>query len=129
MNARILIVDDETDLLRAISDYLTCCGFKCECASEVAEALALLAHIPFDVVITDVYLSQVPQADGFAVASFIRERALTTRLIVMTAHDTPQVQKEAERLHADLFFLKPVPLPRLVDALVDLTAVVSLQRS
>jgi DNA-binding NtrC family response regulator len=121
MTARILIVDDETALLRAISDYLSCCGFECECASEVAEAIALLAHMPFDIVLTDVYLSHVPQADGFSVVSFIRERALPIRVIVMTAHDTPQLQSEAERLHADLFLLKPIALPRLVDALVAFT--------
>jgi len=122
MTTRILIVDDETALLRAISDYLTCCGFQCECASEVAEAIALLAHLPFDIVVTDVYLSAVPQADGFSVVSFVRERALPARIVVMTAHDTPEVQNEAERLSADVFLLKPVPLPRLVQILVTLTA-------
>jgi DNA-binding NtrC family response regulator len=118
MGARILIVDDELALLSAISDYLTSRGYECECASEVAEALALLAHMPFEVVVTDVYLSPVPQADGFAIVSFIRERALTSRVIVMTAHDTPQVLSEAERLSADLLLSKPVPLTRLADALV-----------
>jgi len=114
---RILIVDDEAPLLAAISDYLTTRGYDCECATEMAEAKALLANIPFDVVVTDVYLSPVPQADGFAVVSFIRERALPVRVIVMTAHDSPQVMGEARRLAADLFLRKPVPLSRLADAL------------
>lgn len=110
-------MDDELALLSAISDYLIGRGYECECASEVAEAVALLGHIPFAVVVTDVYLSPVPQADGFAVVSFIRERALASRVIIMTAHDTPQVLREAERLSADLFLRKPVPLERLADAL------------
>ena len=117
MRAKILIVDDEVALLSAICDYLTSRGYECESASEVAEAIALLAHIKFDVVVTDVYLSHVPQADGFAVVSFIRERALSSRVIVMTAHDTPQVIREAERLSADLFLRKPVRLIQLADAL------------
>jgi DNA-binding NtrC family response regulator len=121
MSTRILIVDDETALLLAISDYLTSHGFECECATEMAEAVALLANIPFDVVITDVYLSPVPQADGFAVLEFVRERGLRSRVVVMTAHDTPQVVREAERLSADLFLLKPVPLHRLVEMLGLLT--------
>jgi len=121
MRKRILIVDDETALLSAISDYLKELGYECECASEAAEAIALLAHIPFAVVITDVYLSPVPQADGFAVVSFIRERSLASRVIVMTAHDTPQVLQEAQRLSADLFLRKPVPLRQLADALRDFT--------
>jgi len=117
MPIRILIVDDETSLLLAISDYLTSHGFVCECASEAAEAVALLAHVPFDVVLTDVYLSPVPQADGFAVLTFVRERGLSSRVVVMTAHDTQQVMAEAERLAADLFLLKPVPLPKLAETL------------
>lgn len=123
MTARILIVDDELALLSAISDYLTGRGYRCECASEVAEAMALLAHIPFDVVVTDVYLSSIPQADGFAVISFIRERALASRVIVMTAHDTAQIISESERLSADLFLRKPVRLHLLADALETLTGV------
>jgi DNA-binding NtrC family response regulator len=117
MTAKILIVDDELPLLSAMSDYLTSRGYDCECASEVAEAMALLSHISFDVVITDVYLSHVPQADGFAVVTFIRERALASKVIVMTAHDTPQVVREAQRLAADLFLRKPIPLTRLAEAL------------
>ena len=121
MAPRILIVDDEIALLSAMSDYLTGRGYDCECASEVAEAMALLAHLQFDVVVTDIYLSSVPQADGFAVVSFIRERALSSRVIVLTAHDTPQIMQESERLAADLFLRKPVPLHRLAAALESFT--------
>jgi DNA-binding NtrC family response regulator len=121
MKARILIVDDELPLLSAISDYLTARGYECECASEAAEAMALLTYIAFDVVVTDVYLSRVPQADGFAVVSFIRDRALASRVIVMTGHDTPEVLLESRRLSADLFLRKPVPLTQLADALVAFT--------
>ncbi len=124
MTARILIVDDEIALLSAISEYLTGRGFECECASEVAEAIALLAHISFDVVITDVYLSSLPQADGFAVVSFIRDRALPSRVIVMTAHDTPQIIRESERLSADLFLSKPILLNTLAEALDAFTGAV-----
>ncbi|MGZ5433063.1 MAG: response regulator [Thermoanaerobaculia bacterium] len=79
--------------------------------------------MPFDVVVTDVYLSSIPQADGFAVVSFIRERALASRVIVMTAHDTAQIISESERLSADLFLRKPVRLHLLADALETLTGV------
>jgi len=125
MTAKILIVDDELPLLSAMSDFLSSRGYHCECASEVAEAMALLSHIFFDVVITDVYLSHVPQADGFAVVTFIRERALASKVIVMTAHDTPQVVREAERLTADLFLRKPIPLNHLADVLGAFTGATS----
>lgn len=121
MATRVLIVEDEVALLSAITDYLTVRGYECDSATEAAEAVALLAHVPFDAVVTDVYLSHVPQADGFDVVSFIRDRALATPVIVMTGHDEPHLATEAERLAADLFLIKPVPLPALADALGALT--------
>lgn len=122
MAKRILIVDDEIPLLCAISDFLTTRGYECDCATEVAEALALLSHVRFDAVITDIFVSALPQADGLTVISFIRQRALAMRVIVMTGHASTDLAVEAERLSADLFLLKPVPLPMLADALGTLTA-------
>lgn len=116
MNGRILLVDDEIVLLSAISDYLTARGYECDCATEVAEAMALLAHVPFDVVITDVYISKVPRADGLDVVSFVRDRALAVRIIVLTGHESELIEGEARRLSADLFLRKPVPLTQLADA-------------
>ena len=119
MTTRILIVDDERALLSAMSDYLGGRGYACECASEVADAIALVARVPFDVVITDIYLSAM-QTDGFELLSFIRDNAIPSRVIVMTAHDSPEVVREAERLSADLFIAKPVPMTQLDDALTGL---------
>lgn len=119
MTMRILIVDDERALLSAMSDYLGGRGYACECAGDVAEAIALLANARFDVVITDIYLSAM-QTDGFEVLSFIRDNAIQSRVIVMTAHDSPEVVREAERLSADLFIAKPVPMTQLDDALTGL---------
>jgi DNA-binding response OmpR family regulator len=116
MNGRILLVDDEVVLLSAMSDYLTTRGYECDCATEGAEAMALLAHVPFDVVITDVDLSKVPRPDGLDVVSFIRDRALTTRIIVLTGRESTLIEGEARRLSADLFLRKPVPLMQLADA-------------
>jgi len=119
MTMRILIVDDERALLSAMSDYLGGRGYACECASEVAEAIALLASAQFDVVITDIYFSTM-QTDGFVLLAFIRDNAIPSRVIVMTAHDSPEVVREAERLSADLFIAKPVPMTQLDDALTGL---------
>jgi len=119
MTTRILIVDDERALLSAMSDYLGGRGYACECASEVAEAIALLGRFPFDVVITDIYLSAM-QTDGFVLLSFIRDNGLRSRVVVMTAHDSPEMVREAERLTADLFIAKPVPMTQLDEALAGL---------
>lgn len=117
MALKILIIDDNAALVAAIRDYLNLRGFICECALESAEAQALLAHMHFDVVLTDIYLSPLREPDGLRVLSFIRERAIRVRLVVMTAHATPELEAEALRLGADAVLRKPMPLPVLAEAL------------
>jgi DNA-binding NtrC family response regulator len=124
MPLKILIIDDEPALLAALRDYLDQRGFICECALEAAEAQALLAHVRFDVVLTDIYLSPLREADGLRVLSFIRERALDVRLIVMTAHATPELESEVFRLGAHTVLRKPTSLAALDDALAMVLEVV-----
>jgi CheY-like chemotaxis protein len=123
MPLRILIIDDEPALLNALSDYLAQRGFICECAMEAAEAQALLAHMHFDVVVTDIFLSPLREADGLRVLAFIRERAIKVRLVVLTAHASPEIESEALRLGAHAVLRKPTPLAVLADALLMAEAV------
>jgi DNA-binding NtrC family response regulator len=117
MSSRILIIDDEPALMTALRDYLEQRGFICECVAEVAEAQALLANVQFDVVLTDIYISPLQEADGLRVLSFIRERALDVRPVVMTAHSTPELKAEALRLGAAVVLQKPTSLAVLAAAL------------
>ena len=114
MKRRVLIVDDETSLLFAARQYLTDIGFEVECAQEWEEAQALLAHVAFDVVITDIRLTRLQAAEGLHVIDFIRHRRLGVPVIVLTAHATANIENEARRLGADAIFYKPIPLPKLV---------------
>ena len=120
MPTRILLVDDEPVLLEMLDEYLRACGFDCECAQEVAEAQAMLGHMPFDIVVTDIYLSPLHEADGLRVLSFIRERGLPVRTVVMTAHATPELDAEARRLGADAVLHKPTSLAVLAHALTNI---------
>jgi len=115
MKRRVLIVDDETSLLFAARQYLTDRGFDVECAQEVEEAQALLANFRFDVVITDIRLTELQGAEGLYVLDFIRHRQLDVPVLVLTAHATAAVEHEARRLGAQAIFYKPVPLPKLAD--------------
>src|SRR5207247_1877656 len=98
MKRRVLIVDDETSLLFAARQYLTDIGFEVECAQEWEEAQALLANVPFDVVITDIRLTPLQAAEGLRLIDFIRHRRLGVPVIVLTAHATADIEHEARRL-------------------------------
>ncbi len=117
MRPSVLIVDDEPAILFAISEFLTARGYAVECASEVEEAQALVSNIDFDVVITDINLSPIAHSGGLLVISCIRERGLRARVVVLTAHASPETTAEAHRLGIDLFLRKPVVLSDLATAI------------
>jgi len=117
MTTRVLVVDDERSLLLAVSGYLTDRGYDVDCAIELEEAQALLANDVFDVVITDLRLSPLQQTGGLTIISFIRERSLRSRVIVLTAYATPEAEREAELLGVDLFLHKPAALSELARAI------------
>jgi DNA-binding NarL/FixJ family response regulator len=117
---RLLIVDDEPTVLFAISSYLGGTDWTVDCAVELEEAQALLANVVYDVVITDVRLSDVQQAEGLHVISFIRDRAIDVPLVVLTAFETEGIRREVERLGVSALLCKPQPLEtivRLIDKL------------
>jgi DNA-binding response OmpR family regulator len=107
---RVLLVDDEPSLLFAIRDFLTSEGFQVECATEREEAQALLLNITFDVAVTDLRLTPLNPVEGLQLASFIRERVLPTRVIVLTAVASPEAEAEAKRIGVDAYLRKPASL-------------------
>lgn len=54
---KVLIADDEEDLLAVLREYLGCCGFEVHTARQPEEARSLLASGPYAVVITDLRFS------------------------------------------------------------------------
>jgi len=111
---RILIIDDEAAIRSAVERYLTRAGFEVQCASELEEAEALVAHVAYDLVIVDLSLSQHHSGtEGLELVRFIRRHCLKTRVIVLTAHGSPAVEKEARRRGCDAFVHKPKPLGEL----------------
>lgn len=117
---RLLVVDDEPTVLFAISAYLEGTRWAVDCASELEEALALLANVEYDVVITDLRLSDVQRAEGLHVISFIHDRGIDVPLVVITAFETDEIRREVERLGVSALLCKPQRLEaivRLIDEL------------
>src|ERR1700682_1792170 len=115
---RLLVVDDEPTVLFAISAYLGGTRWIVDCASELEEAQALLANVEYDMVITDVRLSDVQRAEGLHVITFIRDRGIDVPLIVLTAYETEEIRREVERLGVSALLCKPQPL-ELIERLIE----------
>jgi two-component system response regulator RegA len=120
---RILLVDDETSILFAVSDYLSAFGFTVDCATDLDEATALLVRFSYAVVIADLRLRATDDEGGLDFLEQVRDRCPSARSVLLTAFGTPALELEAQRRGAAAVLLKPQPLSaiaRIVDGLLAL---------
>ncbi len=83
--ARVLVVDDDPDLLRLLTMRLTASGYRVSTAGSAAAAEAQLASARPDVVVSDVRL---PDRDGLSLFGDIRRHHPSLPVILLTAHGT-----------------------------------------
>lgn len=120
---RILIADDEEALLTVLGEYLGCCGYDVTMASRPSEARELLTSNEYAVVITDLRFWGVNGTQGLAIARTARERMPSGRIFLLTAHSTPEVEREAREIPVDGLLEKPIPLWELAQRVMGGTAV------
>ncbi|MDE2040467.1 MAG: response regulator [Elusimicrobia bacterium] len=110
---RILVADDEPDLLRIIKDSLASHGFLVRTAADGAEALAAIRGDPPDVAILDVAM---PRKNGFDVCTELRRDPLLEHLpvIFLSASGTRETRVKGLDLGADDFINKPVDIIELL---------------
>ena len=107
---RLLIVDDESQIVRALTPALAAAGFSVTTADTGEGALATLAGEPSEVVILDLGL---PDMDGKEVIQRIREWS-DAPIIVLSARDLESEKIAALDLGADDFVNKPVGVGELL---------------
>jgi len=111
----ILVVDDEQNILFALEDYFSAHGCTVDCARELEEAEALLSNIRYDLVLCDLRLSGLHSAEGLDLVTFIRERCPSTKVVVLTAYGSPEIQSEAYRRGVNAFLHKSTPFAKVAD--------------
>lgn len=104
--ARLLIIEDEAELLHALEQLFTHDGYEVTTAADGERALWLFGRERFDLVIVDVLL---PKIDGFAVCRAIR-RGSDVPIIVTTALGDEAHQLQGFSLLADDYVTKPYSL-------------------
>jgi len=107
---KILIVDDEPQILRLLRTSLPPHGYECIEAGTAAQALRLFAKEKPDAVILDLGL---PDQDGFAVLQSIRDGALTP-VVVLSARSDVEGKVKALELGADDYVTKPFDMSELL---------------
>ena len=106
---RILIVDDEEALLTVLKGSLKKLGAEYEVLTVTngPKALHLLKSYTFDVVVTDYHMAEM---NGLELLEAIREIQPETKVIMITAYSTNELEAEARRLKAYEYLTKPLEI-------------------
>ena len=111
---RILIVDDEVELVTALKERLTLRGFQAEGVTTGTEALEFLENNPCDVVLLDV---KMPGLGGLEVIEQIKTHWITLEVILLTGHGSARDVEDGMALGAFDYLMKPVKIDELVKVL------------
>jgi two-component system, NtrC family, response regulator AtoC len=119
---RLLLVDDDYDIIVALERYFARAGFAITAAANVAEGIARLEdaaaeRLSFDAVITDL---NMPDGNGLAVLRAVRRIFPSCPTIVLSGAATVAVSVEAMRLGALTLIEKPAP-PRELERQIRLS--------
>jgi CheY-like chemotaxis protein len=103
---RILILDDETDILEIYQEILTRLPSQPEivCTDSGSQAIALIESQPFNLMLLDL---RMPHMDGFQVLAIVRRKYPSLRVVVMTGSDDEQFRARAYAMGIDLYLEKP----------------------
>jgi DNA-binding response OmpR family regulator len=104
--ARVLVVDDEADLIRILQFGLQAIGYQVETASDGQEALKKARETKPDIILLDLML---PKLDGYKVCRLLKfdERYKNIPIIILSARTQEGDQLLAMEMGANRFITKP----------------------
>ncbi|ORM31910.1 response regulator transcription factor [Williamsia sp. 1135] len=108
---RVLVVDDEAGLLRAIAAGLEAEGFAVDTATNGTDGLWLAQENDYAVIVLDIML---PGMNGYQICAQLRSAQNWTPVIMLTAKDGDLDQVEALDTGADDYLTKPFSFPVLL---------------
>jgi DNA-binding response OmpR family regulator len=114
--ARILIIDDDTALLAALTDTLKLrlAGIVVETATSGAEGFERAERLAYNIILCDI---SMPDIDGLSLLPRLKQIAPDSAIMMMTAHGEESVQRTALRLGALELIRKPFDRASLVRTL------------
>jgi DNA-binding response OmpR family regulator len=115
--ARILLIDDEEDLVDLIRFDLERRGHTVETSSDGDHALEILKNQTFDLVITDL---KMPGTGGLGICQELRLNHRSTAIIVLSGYS--DVELELDALGITNRLRKPFPLAALANLITQLTS-------
>jgi DNA-binding NtrC family response regulator len=113
---RVLVVEDEVLIRWSIAETLTSAGCVVTEAGDAAAALHAAATKDFDAVVLDYRL---PDSNDLKLLETLRDRLPGSTIVMMSAHGTPEIVRQARALGVRQFFDKPFEMEALKESLVN----------
>jgi two-component system response regulator PhoP len=108
---RILIVEDEASLREQLGKQLTAAGYVVDVAPDGLEGQYLATEYAFDLAIIDLGL---PKINGVGLISSLRQRQISTPVLVLTARSHWRDKVEGLEAGADDYLTKPFQMEELL---------------
>ena len=114
---KILIVDDDREVLASIDQALQAEGAKTQTCGDGNSAVRICESASPELIVLDMML---PKRGGFLVLERVKRVANPPKVVMVTANEGKRHQEYAETLGVDGYLLKPVRLERLITLLMKL---------
>lgn len=120
MRPKILVIDDEVPIRFALERYFSSFGCRVDTAGTAADAHELLGGTRYEAAIVDLRLSGVEDSAGLEMVEAIHRSWPGTRILMLTAYGTPEIEEQARRRGAAALIHKPKPLEEIARVLTGL---------
>jgi len=116
MKTKLLLIDDEVELLENLRDLLVLTGFQVDTATSGNKGIKKIQGENYDVLITDI---SMPDGDGYKVLEYVksREDLVNIPLIFLTAKLEFESQRQGIEIGAEDYLMKPIAIDTLEKAI------------
>jgi two-component system alkaline phosphatase synthesis response regulator PhoP len=112
--AKVLVVDDESEITEIVETFLTDAGYKVAVANSGSEAIKKAKEFKPDIILLDIMM---PGTDGYAVCQQIKKEAAfaNTPVIFLSGKDREEDMGRSFKAGGDMYIKKPFSCERLLE--------------
>lgn len=110
LDKNILVVDDETVLCVVLGKMLRKLGYNAICAYNGVDAVKIMEHMNFDLVISDL---RMPQMDGWALMKYVKTESPSVPVVLITGYHSLYTAQKSKHRSADGYISKPFSMDQI----------------
>ncbi len=113
---KVLLVDDEEEMVTTLAERLSLRGVDADWVTCGKEAIRLVQHNEYDVVVLDV---KMPETTGLETMEEIQKVSPDTKIGFLTGHGSVADRKSSESGGASFYLMKPVDISVLIEKMTE----------